>query len=562
MKIDDKISKISDFQALIDVMPLPVFIVNRDHQVVLLNDASCEFFGYSREVVLSTDTHELVSAEELEVFHAVDNHVFETGELSENEETVTDASGRTHTVITRKRRVRLNDVAYIVATVTDVTAYREAEAHNHYLAFHDVLTGLPNRSLLNERVGQALLRLQRAAEPCSMLYIDLDRFKEVNDTHGHQAGDALIQMFASRLSSIVRASDTVSRLGGDEFAVLLTDRGEQSDVDKVCQRILDAAAEPFDLERGQAFVNASVGVAEAAADMSAVELQRRADVALYQAKREGRGCSRSYTRELDEHIRHLRRIEHDLREALATGAEFEVYYQPLFATASETIAGMEALVRWNHPELGKLQPDEFVPVAEETGLIVQLGEWVLETACSMMARWPHLTLAVNLSPAQLRDEALEDKIFMILERTGFDLANLELELTEGAILETSETVRDRLKRLRSAGIRIVLDDFGTGYSSLTHLQKLEIDKVKIDKSFVHDIGTGKESKAIVQAVATLARVLGIPVTAEGVETERQHDLLRLIGCTEMQGFLYSRPLSSTDAMQFLKDKKTRRPDVA
>jgi len=554
MKLTASIAGISDLQTIINVMPLPVFIKNRAHRIVLINDAACEFFGHSRDVMTGFSDYDLFPPEEVELFHAADDMVFETGVISENEEQVTDAAGRPRTVITRKRRVSLESADYLVAIITDVTAYREAEAHNYHLAFHDTLTGLPNRALLGERIDQALLRRTRTGEHCTLLYVDLDRFKEVNDTYGHQAGDALIQSFASRIAAVVRATDTVSRLGGDEFAVLLVDRGDPADVDRVCERILEAASEPFDIEGSRVYIGASIGVAETVDDLSNVEIQRRADVALYQSKREGRNCFRRFTNALDSKIRHLRRLEHDLREALATGAQLEVHYQPLFTSSSETLSGMEALVRWRHPELGMLPPEEFISVAEETGLIVPLGEWVLKSASAMIGQWPELLLAVNCSPVQLRDDGPVDRILQILDDAGFPTNRLELEVTESAILDSNQRVHDRLKKLRAAGVRIVLDDFGTGYSSLTHLQKLDVDKVKIDKSFVHDIVSNTESEAIVQAVTYLARVLGIPVTAEGVETKVQHDLLRIIGCTEMQGFLYSHPLSAAEAKAFLADK--------
>ncbi|WP_084396607.1 putative bifunctional diguanylate cyclase/phosphodiesterase [Henriciella aquimarina] len=554
MKLADDIKSISDLQAIIDVIPLPVFVKNRAHRIVLLNEAACDFFGHSRDVLLGFSDYDLFPDEEVEVFHAADDRVFEEGVLSENEEQVTDASGRPRTVITCKRRVRLNETPFLVATITDVTAYREAEAHNHYLAFHDTLTGLPNRALLNERIDQALLRRKRSNEAGTLLYIDLDRFKEINDTHGHQAGDTLIRGFAERLTTLVRASDTVSRLGGDEFAILLNDRGQQADVDLICRRILDAAAEPFVIEEASAYVTASVGVADIVDGISNVELHRRADVALYQAKHEGKACYRRFTKALDEKIQHLRKLESDLREALATGTGLEVHYQPLFSTAGERLSGMEALVRWRHPEFGLLLPEAFIPVAEDSGLIVPMGKWVLKTACTMMADQPSLRLAVNLSPVQLRDDNMVGEILDILDETDFAASRLELELTESAIMATDQPSRDRLNRLRDAGVKVALDDFGTGYSSLTHLQKLDVDKVKIDKSFVEDIGTPGESQAIVRAVTSIARVLKIPVTAEGVENMRQHDLLRLIGCSEMQGFLYSKPLSTEDTERFLADK--------
>ncbi len=549
MKPTANISSIIDLQAIIDVMPTPVFVKNRAHRIVLLNAAAAEFFGHSHEVLLGFSDFDLFPAEEVEIFHAADDRVFATGEVNENEEQVTDASGKTRTVITRKRRVQLDGEDYLVAIISDVTAYREAEAHSRYLAFHDTLTGLPNRALFSERIDQALLRYSRSEIPFSVAYIDLDRFKEVNDTYGHQAGDALIQEFAHRLTGIVRASDTVCRLGGDEFAILLVDHRKASDIERICRRILAAAAEPFAVEGGRAFVTASIGVADADTDARGVEMQRRADVALYQAKREGRARFCRFTSALDKQISHNRRLEADLRQSLATGTGLEVYYQPLIEVSGGTLAGMEALIRWHHPEFGLLRPDDFVPVAEESGLIVPMGHWVLEQACTMMARWPDVPLAVNFSPMLLREDRLVSEILKILKKTGLTPTRLQLEVTESAVLETNQKVQTNLKALRGAGIKIVLDDFGTGYSSLTHLQKFDVDKVKIDKSFVQD--TGNDHFAIVHAITGLARVLGIPVTAEGVETKAQRNMLQSIGCTELQGFLFSQPLNAKDTEDYL-----------
>lgn len=548
------VTSISDLQAIINVMPLPVFVKNRDHRIVLLNDEACRFFGHSREVMLEFSDFDLFPEEEVHVFHAADDRVFTGGGDSENEEQVTDASGHARTVITRKRRVLLGDEPYLVAIISDVTAYREAEAHNRYLAFHDTLTGLPNRALLSERIDQVLQRRRRSGDPCDLLYIDLDRFKEVNDTYGHQAGDALLQGFAGRLTALVRASDTVSRLGGDEFAVLLLDSGSDTETRLICQRILDAAAEPFEIGGAQAFISASIGIANAEDGLDTTEMQRRADVALYQAKREGRACFRHFTSTLDEKIQRHRRLELDLRESLATRSGLAVHYQPLIRASGDALAAMEALVRWQHPEFGLLEAEDFIAIAEESGLIIPLGDWVLEQACEKMARWPGVSLAVNLSPAQMRAEDCVRKVTDVLERTHFPAGRLELEVTEGAILDTDITIRDRVKALRAMGIRIVLDDFGTGYSSLAHLQRLDVDKVKIDKSFVHGLCEGGEAQAIVHAVTALARVLNIPVTAEGVETDEQSRALRAIGCDELQGFLFSRALSPEDTDRYLAER--------
>lgn len=547
-----KIHKIEDLQSLIDVIPNPVIVKNRNHRIVLINQGACDLFGHSREIVIGFSDRDLFPEAEVAAFEAADNRVFESGLLDEIEEQVTDASGSIRTVITRKQRVLLNGEHLLVAVITDVTAYREAEAHNRYLAFHDVLTGLPNRALLNERIDQVLLRMSRNPAGCALIYVDLDRFKEVNDSLGHQAGDELVRQFASRLSSIIRASDTAARIGGDEFAILLQETGDSFRAAEVCQRILAMAALPFALNEGHAHVSASVGLVEWATDeIGRVELHQRADMALYQAKRDGRACFRIFTEALDFKIRKRRLLETELRQALATGGELKVDYQPLFATRGERLVAFEALVRWNHPRLGLLQPADFLDIAEDSGLIVPLGDWVLERACQTLLSWPEVALAVNVSPAQLAHDGWVERVLAILETTGFAAERLQLEVTEHTILDLPVAV-EKLRELRTTGIKIVLDDFGTGYSSLSHLQKLGIDKVKIDRSFVQDLVNERESKAIVRAVARLGRSLGVSVTAEGVETEEQRSFLRTLGCEELQGYLLSRPLDEAATVQLLQ----------
>lgn len=544
MNIMNNIGDVDDLQAIIDVIPNPVFVKNRAHRIVLLNSSACEFFGHSREVMLSSDDLDLFPAEQVAVFQAADDRVFTTGEDNVNEEQVTDAFGIAKTVVTRKRLIHLaHGEPFLVGVVTDVTAYREAEAHSRYLAFHDTLTGLPNRALLNERIDQTLSRTRRGVDKYALVYIDLDRFKEVNDTYGHPAGDELIRDFAGRLSSLVRASDTVARLGGDEFAMLLSDVSSPEEVEGICRRILDAAHSPFEVTGAQAFVDASIGVVMAPADdVSRTELQRRADVALYRAKNDGRGCYRFFTEEMDESIKRRRSIESELRRALSTADGLQLVYQPLLSSDSDRLMAMEALVRWNHPRLGMLLPTQFVPVAEETGLIIALGDWVLERACRTMRAWPGVSLAVNLSPVQLRDPGFGGRVLAILKAADFDPERLQLEITESVILNADEGVTETLRFLRRSGIKIALDDFGTGYSSLNHLRYLEVDKIKIDRSFVQHIDQQADSAAIVQAVASIGRTLGLCVTAEGVETDEQRQFLRMAGCDELQGYLLSRPL--------------------
>ncbi|WP_160745937.1 putative bifunctional diguanylate cyclase/phosphodiesterase [Croceibacterium soli] len=546
------VQRLADLQGIIDVMPTPVFVKNRAHRIILLNESACELFGHSREVMLSSSDYDLFPAEQAEVFHAADDRVFSLDTFDEVEEQVTNAVHCVRTVITRKKKVEIGGEELLVAVVTDVTAYREAEARSRYLALHDVLTGLPNRMLLNERIDQELLRASRRESQAALIYIDLDRFKEVNDSMGHQAGDELIRQFAERLTAIVRASDTVARLGGDEFAILLHDAGDGVQSDEICNRVLAAARRPFMIEQGQAHVGASLGIAHLGSGMAdRAELHRRADVALYQAKREGRGCFRIFSDELDARIQARRALETDLRCALAAGDQLKIDYQPLLSARDDRVMALEALVRWDHPRLGRLTPADFLDVAEESGLIVPLGEWVLERACATMAKWPDVSLAVNISPGQLSSDALVERVLKILDRTGFDPTRLQLEVTEHAILDMEGAV-ETLKELRATGIKLVLDDFGTGYSSLSHLQKIEIDKVKIDRSFVAEMSLLGGSSAIVQAVATLGSSLGISVTAEGVETEEQRAFLRALGCEELQGYLLSRPMNENETGTYME----------
>jgi diguanylate cyclase (GGDEF)-like protein/PAS domain S-box-containing protein len=546
------VKNLDDLQSIIDVIPSPVFVKDRKHQIVLLNSAACSLFGHPREVLLTVPDWALFPPDQVQVFHDADNRVFDGAAEDESEEEVTDATGSVRSVITRKRSINLAGADYLVGVVTDVTARREAEAQNKYLAFHDVLTGLPNRVLLNERIEDALSRMDRRTGGAALMYIDLDRFKGINDEYGHQAGDKLIRGFAVRLTEIVRACDTVARLGGDEFAILLPTLDAGMDPAEICRRIIEVAADAFLVDGKELFVGASIGIAFAhTGDVGQIELQRQADVALYQAKREGRGCWREYSEELDHGAKDRGRLEAEMHRALETGTGFEVFYQPMVAAADGKIVAVEALLRWRHPRLGLLLPDAFVPLAEETGIIVLLGEWVLAQACAMIVRWPQISVAVNISPAQLRRPDIVDRVLAIVERSGLHPGRLELEVTETTMLDGGSTSSSALTALRAAGIRIVLDDFGTGYSSLSHLRSLKVDKIKIDRSFVEQLGCVEESGIIVRAVAALCQQLGIAVTAEGVETEIQRKFLRSTACTEFQGFLISHPLPQSIANDLL-----------
>jgi diguanylate cyclase (GGDEF)-like protein len=441
---------------------------------------------------------------------------------------------------------------------------RESRATAQHLAFHDTLTGLPNRALFDDRLDHALRVFRSTAEHrLALIYLDLDRFKKVNDTLGHPAGDELIRQFAARLKMIVRVNDTAARLGGDEFAIIQTDVSSLADTECLCARIIEAGSEPFVIGGSQIYVGVSVGVALAGKDgLKPGELIRKADIALYQAKAQGRGIFRLFTPTMDEPIRAREATERDLRSALQSGDQLSVVYQPLYASETKELTGVEALVRWDHPQTGPIPPATFIPIAEEMGLIEPLGEWVLAEACRAARDWP-VTVSVNVSAVQLRNPHFANRVLGIISEEGMSPERLELEITETALLEHAPEVTTNLRFLRSFGVRVALDDFGTGYSSFSHLREFEVDRVKIDRTFVDKIDTDQGGSAIIRAIVDLARSSGLQTTAEGVETDEQRDFLTTIGCNDLQGYLMSRPVprqQMDDLLGKLADV-TERPQV-
>jgi len=415
-----------------------------------------------------------------------------------------------------------------------------SEAQAQHLAFHDVLTGLPNRALVEDRLTQALALATRHDQRVALLLIDLDRFKTINDTHGHHAGDELIIAVAQRLSNIVRASDTVGRIGGDEFIVVMPDVDNIGQVQSLAQRIIDELSEPFTLFGSDVWSGASIGLALAPKDgVDRLELMRKADIALYEAKSGGRGTYRQFERAMDESVRTRQTIAADLRTALHTHQGLEVWYQPLMDIDGQQMVGIEALLRWHHPTRGLIAPAEFIAIAEETGLIIPLGEWVLAEACVTQQRFPELLVAVNVSPVQFRSTGFVERVMAIVSQNGGDPKRLELEITEGVLIEDEREARAIIVALREAGFRIALDDFGTGYSSLNYLSNFPVDKIKIDRSFTQSLGVAENSVAIVESVVKLGHAMGLMVTAEGVETPGQMSALADAGCNQLQGYLFS-----------------------
>jgi diguanylate cyclase (GGDEF)-like protein len=430
-----------------------------------------------------------------------------------------------------------------VATHEDITEQRASELKIEYMAHHDALTDLANRVLLNERLVQALGRRIHLKEMVAVHHLDLDQFKAVNDTFGHPAGDKLLKIVAERLRTLVRETDTIARMGGDEFVIVQAPITDPTEATSLAQGIIASISEPFDVDGHQAAIGASVGIAVGPSDgLRPDKLLRNADLALYRAKGDGRGTFRFFEPAMDLQMQTRRIIEQDLRKALPA-EEFELYYQPVVNLASNEISGFEALIRWNHPLRGTVAPSSFIPLAEEIGFIVPLGEWVIRQACRTAAQWPeHLHVAVNISAAQFRSPGLLQVIVGALAASGLSPTRLEIEITETVLLQNQDTTLVVLHQLRALGVRIAMDDFGTGYSSLTYLQCFPFDKIKIDRSFVKDITENTGSLNIVRAVAALAKGMGMTATAEGVETGEQLDKVTSEGCTEMQGYLFSRPL--------------------
>jgi diguanylate cyclase (GGDEF)-like protein len=452
-----------------------------------------------------------------------------------------------------------------VATFEDITDRRQAEARVWHMAHYDALTDLPNRTLFTERLERTLARLHGenrledygSAPPVeawlvAVLFLDLDNFKDVNDTLGHAAGDALLRLVAGRVSHCLRREDTLARLGGDEFAVLLSEEVERREqVAAVAQRVISAVSAPYVLDGHEARVGTSVGITLCARGDDGVEpalLFRQADIALYQAKAKGRGTYCFFQAGMDAVLHRRNEMEHDLRRALAQGG-LEVHFQPVVALAPRRIVGAEALARWKHPEHGMVPPAEFIPLAERAGLIGELGAWVLRAACARAACWGGLCVAVNLSPEQVRRPGLVELVTMVLAETGLAPSRLELEITEGLLLHETAVTLATLTRLRALGVGIALDDFGTGYSSLSYLRRFPFTKLKVDRGFVAGMAGEAGAAAIVQAVVTLGRSLAMRVSAEGIETEAQLDLLRTMGCDEGQGYLLGRPCLAAEFEQ-------------
>ncbi|WP_421736628.1 putative bifunctional diguanylate cyclase/phosphodiesterase [Caulobacter sp.] len=542
--------------AVVEAMPSMVFVKRADdHRYVLLNRAGEKILGFSRDEVIGRTDADFHSAEHAVLYTERDRDVIESGEVRIIEEDLVPRKDGSLAIL-RTKKIAIADAdgraEYVLGVSEDIAERKRAEAQIARLAHYDPLTELPNRVLFQRHLGEALSRRRRKGDQLAVHFIDLDRFKSVNDTLGHPIGDELLRIAAERLRGCVRDGDTVARLGGDEFAVVQTGLSDLTGATRLAERVVKAMAAPFDLHGHHVVIGASVGVSVAPSDGDdADELLKKADMALYRAKADGRGAFHFFEPAMDEQLQARRALELDLRRALVAG-EFQLYYQPLYHLGDDRVTGCEALLRWNHPERGMVSPADFIPLAEEIGLIVQLGEWVLREACAEAATWPdHVRLAVNLSPAQFRDRALVRTVVSALATSGLPAERLELEITESVLLQDNAANMTMLHDLRALGVRISMDDFGTGYSSLSYLRSFPFDKIKIDQTFVRDILKDSDALAIIKAVLDLGASLGIVTTAEGVETVEQLNALRDQGCAEIQGYFISRPSPASDIARML-----------
>lgn len=556
--------------AFLEHIPDTVFFKDRDSRFLRISRAGANHFGLADpELAVNKTDADIFSSE-----HAVqalkdEKEIIRTGRpLIGIEEKETWPDGRENWVLTTK--VPLKDHrGHIIGTMGiahDITDRKQAEVQIRYMALHDALTGLPNRALLQDRLGQAIAMARRHRAKIAVLMLDLDHFKNVNDSLGHSIGDRLLEAVSKRLKACLRESDIVARLGGDEFVIGLPEASNDANIEQVARKVLASLTEPFRIEGHELAISASIGISQYPADGEASEaLLQGADAAMYEAKKGGRGIYCFFTPELSEATRNRQKLENDLHRACAN-REFVLYYQPLVSTTSGRIAGVEALLRWQHPDKGLIPPNQFIPLLEDLGLMPQVGEWVLRTGCSQVAAWheeglPAIRLAVNVSAQQFYRGEIVKTVQHVLGQTGLQPQCLELELTESLTLDDSETTLQIMRDLKAIGVSLSLDDFGTGWSSLSYLRQFPLDRIKIDRSFLRDLASQPAAEAVVRTVLNLGHNLGLACTAEGVETPEQFDYLKKQNCPEIQGFLYSPALPAGDCSVLLRSGKFTLPDA-
>jgi diguanylate cyclase (GGDEF)-like protein/PAS domain S-box-containing protein len=563
-KVQTRTVDLQRFRSAMDATEDAILLVSRSTLLfVEVNSTTCRMLGYSRAELLKMGPFDLGGGtrEHYEQIYDAGMELDGTPQLVEMQMRRRDGSPLY--VEVRRHVVPSGDDWVVVAVLRDIGDRKEAEERLHRLAHYDELTGLPNRALFYATLSKTLARAAELRLSVAVLFIDLDRFKSVNDTLGHAAGDELLRQFADRLVGCVRVRDTIGRLGGDEIALILMMEDAQRGAAQVVGAIRDVLQEPFELNGHEMTVTASIGIAVHPVDAPDAEsLIKFADTAMYRAKQAGRNTYRFFTAAMNEQVLARLSMEVALRQAIAND-EFELYYQPKVELATDRIVGFEALLRWNRPGFGQVAPSDFIPVLEDAGLIVKVGGWVIEAACKQIGSWLQsdigpMPIAVNVSALQFVEDDLEAKILRSAYASGLPAGLLELELTESTLMVNTGRAIDTLKSLRSRGIRISIDDFGTGYSSLAYLRRFKVDKVKIDIAFIRDITTDPDDAALAAAIIKIAHSLRLEVIAEGVETAEQLALLRHHGCDQAQGFLLGKPVSSEVAEAMVRNERAPR----
>jgi diguanylate cyclase (GGDEF)-like protein len=545
-------------------IPQGLVLYDASARIIICNQPYLDMFGLSPDVAKPGCTMQRLIAHRKETgsfdgdVDAFCNAIIQTVSLGKATRQLTEApGGRAIEIINRP----LKSGGW-VATIEDITERRRADEKIAHLAHYDGLTDLPNRILFRERLEKSLKATQ-PDEQLAVLYIDIDEFKSVNDALGHPIGDELLKGVAERLRGCLKETDVAARLGGDEFAVIQTAIRDRSETNRLVDEIHSAIRQPLECMGHLITTDASIGIALAPGDgVDLDQLLKNADLALYGAKGDGRRTYRFFEAGMDQRARARRSLELELRQAISDGS-LETYYQPVVNIEDGKVSSCEALLRWRHPERGMISPAEFIPIAEDSGLINQLGLWVLNTACAEATTWPdHVRVAVNVSPVQFRSPSLALNVAAALASCGLPASRLELEITEAVLIRDDEAALEMLHQLRELGVRIALDDFGTGYSSLSYLQRFPFDKIKIDRSFIRDIAGPGASSSIVQAVVNIAAASDMTTTAEGVETEQQRNLLYILGCTEMQGYLFSPAIPAADVRRLLLSHRGRAMSAA
>jgi diguanylate cyclase (GGDEF)-like protein/PAS domain S-box-containing protein len=543
----------ASFRLLFDSNPVPMIVCSRDGEHILgVNDAAVEHYGYSRAEFGKLTIKSL---------QAFENELPWLSDASDDEQAARTwkhvrADGALIDLAIYSRELVYGDQPAVLLALMDITERKRAESRLAFMAQHDGLTGLPNRTLLRQQMDDMLAHTRRSAEKIAVLVLGLDNFKAVNDTLGHGIGDKLLRAVAKRLRSTLREEDVAARLNSDEFAMVQRGLARPEDAVLLARRLLEALADAFLLDGHSVVIGASIGIAMSPGDGEDSEkLLKSADMALSRAKNDFRGTFSFFEAEMDARAQIRRKIETDLREAIQNDA-LQPHYQPLVDLATGRITGFEALVRWPHPERGIVSPADFIPVAEETGLINGLGALMLRRACHDAAQWPDdVRVAVNLSPLQFRTGNLLAMVMDVLKQSGLPPRRLELEITETLLLEKSSQVLATLHALRALGVRISMDDFGTGYSSLSYLRSFPFDKIKVDRAFVKEVDANRDAQAIIRSIVSLGKGLGVTITAEGVETEAELSCLRAEGCHEGQGYLFSRARPNAEIVALLQAQR-------